>query len=199
MLLHRDGKTRHARHGLLCGGCYGRLERTIAELPAVHTWLQGALQPGTTAGEHVTATREPPTPLRVDVYDERVDIAGKLTEWARLVAEERQLHGPTDSRPESTAAFLLTHLDWSAAQPWVDEYAAEMFELRRDAHTLAPWTPGTHRLPAPCPTCDALTLIRHDGADHVTCDSRAGGCGRSWSETQYRRLVLVLATEAAAS
>lgn len=47
-----------------------------------------------------------------------------------------------------------------------------------------------HRLPAPCPRCDLLTLIREDGEDRVKCRF----CHAEWQEHEYRRLVLVLAS-----
>jgi Zn ribbon nucleic-acid-binding protein len=55
-----------------------------------------------------------------------------------------------------------------------------------------------HRLSAPCPQCEVrglveLSLTRDDGADHVSCRI----CGSSWPEDDYRRLTLVLASEAA--
>lgn len=48
-----------------------------------------------------------------------------------------------------------------------------------------------HRLPLPCPQCDAITLVRYDGDAYVRCL----GCGSSWSEAEYQHLVLVLVDE----
>jgi ribosomal protein L37AE/L43A len=48
-----------------------------------------------------------------------------------------------------------------------------------------------HRLVAPCPRCDARTLIRRDGDDQVQCRS----CGNAWSEDHYQLLVRILTEE----
>jgi hypothetical protein len=55
-------------------------------------------------------------------------------------------------------------------------------------------------LSAPClePACCLAALIR-DGDEDVYCDTRVGGCGRRWSWEDYRRLVLVLASEQGAT
>lgn len=190
-------KPQHARHGLLCGAHYSRLERTIAETPAVLSWLQANRESGSSHGEHVSGSREPPTPLRIDVHDALVDIPEKLGSWCRLITEEANLAGPANAQPETVCTWLLARLPWVCNQPWVDELCRELDEATRFAHVLAPWRPGRHLLPAPCPSegCEMLSLVRHDGDDHVTCDRRLGGCGRVWSEDDYKRLTLVLASE----
>ncbi len=44
--------------------------------------------------------------------------------------------------------------------------------------------------------CGLTALRRDNGADFVYCDHKHGGCGWRWTEQDYRRLVLILITEA---
>jgi hypothetical protein len=49
----------------------------------------------------------------------------------------------------------------------------------------------THRLPAPCPRCERLALVRDNGTSEVYCKA----CGDRWGEDDYKRLCLVLTSE----
>lgn len=188
-----DHRPHAAEVGYLCKPGFARAEQHIAELPALSSWLHANLASGG-AGDSDGSQRtkgEPPIPIRDTVHDHIVEIAAVLTSWAMLVAEERSLRGPRSAEVTTTAPFLLAHLEWAAAQLWVDDLAAEVADLHRTAHSLAPSRPGLHRMPAPCPTCDAVELSRQDGDDRIECRS----CGRLWTEDEYVRLVIVLAGE----
>jgi hypothetical protein len=126
-----------------------------------------------------------------------------LLGWARHVAFERRLVLPTEGTVYSMGrllalrSFLATHHAWSVQQFWADEYAADVQAMWRTCRRLLGVVPLRHHLPAPCPevSCDLMTLWRNDGEDDVYCDTRQGGCGRTWSADDYARLVLVLASE----
>jgi hypothetical protein len=190
---HDERDTHEAKVGLLCQSGYDRLEQTVAELPALVGWLHANIAAGG-SGQHNEAKRtkgEPPIPIRDTVHDHIVEIRGVLTSWVQLVAEERQLIGPDNTDPTVTATYLTAHLPWAAQQLWIDDFATEILDLSRVGHGLAPSRPRHYRLPAPCPSCDALELHRQDGDDYVSCSS----CGRLWTEAEYVRLVVVLAGE----
>jgi hypothetical protein len=69
--------------------------------------------------------------------------------------------------------------------------ALALLALHETAQAALGLTRLTHKLPAPCPRCDALALVRYDGADDVTCRV----CGDRWPYEDYTRLTLVLASD----
>lgn len=69
--------------------------------------------------------------------------------------------------------------------------ALTMLELHDRTRILAGRGELVHRLPAPCPRCDRLTLVRPNGKDHVECEA----CHHRWPESDYTRLCLVLASD----
>lgn len=79
--------------------------------------------------------------------------------------------------------------------PWAAEDGRATLVLARRVEVAAGADRLVHRLAAPCPACEMrglveTSLIRDDGADHVSCRI----CGSSWPEAEYRRLTLVLAS-----
>lgn len=140
VLSHRSEpeRLRRAADGLhVCLGCLDRLERALAELPANYADLARRLAPsGGKGGPQVTGTRERALPIDPTVADHREHIARTLVSWALMVAEERGIHPPTHNDPDVTAPWLLVHLRWACAQPWIDDYAAELAALRGRAMAL---------------------------------------------------------------
>ncbi len=179
---------------MFCKSATERLTKTIAELPALHSWLHANLASGGGGGDKVTGTRDKPVPINLGVHDHAEHVVFTLASWARMVAEDRGLHGPSNATPSATATFLLAHLDWIVRQDWAPDAAEEISDLSRKAHGIVPSRPERHELPAPCPAdgCGYLSLVRYDGESHVRCEV----CGAVWDEKEYVRLTIVLADEA---
>jgi hypothetical protein len=78
----------------------------------------------------VTGTRERALPIDPPVAEHRSDLRGKLASWSVMIAEEREISPPASGDPSRTATWLLVHLRWACAQPWVDEFAAELRAVR---------------------------------------------------------------------
>lgn len=211
---HSDERAPHAAsRGFLCSDGFTRLERHLSELPALARWLQANLAgtSGTGFGDYTTGSHDRPLPINDGIADHLTQITDTVNSWCRLVAEERDLRGPwrplpSDGWPErdrlrraveqtasleNLTVFLLAQLDWTVQQLWIDDYATEIEDLTSTAHGLVPSQPRTYRMPAPCPSCDAIELQRKDGDDRIECQ----GCGRLWTEDEYLRLVFVLAGE----
>lgn len=183
-------RPRWATRGLLCARCAGLLERRLAEMPATADQLRAILgATGGGRGENRRTKGQPPVPLNIAAHDHLQHLAATLGSWVALAAEERGLRGPERQTPHHLSQWLLGHLDWLVQQPWVDDLSDELRDLTRTADGLTQVRPGWHRLPAPCPGCESLTLGRWDGDDAVGCAT----CGERWPEDAYARLVLVLA------
>lgn len=189
---HNGDRAPHrAEVGFFCTPAYNRTQQHIAELPALSGWLQaniagsgGGLDPNP-----VTSSKTRPLPIKADVFDHIEAIRFTLTSWTALVSEERNLIGCDNTRPETTATFLLAHLPWSVEQLWADDLATEVADLHRVAHQLVPSRPAVYRLPIPCPSCPEgladFTLTRKDGDEYVSCRA----CGHLWTEKEYGRLM----------
>jgi hypothetical protein len=204
----------------LCPACERRAQRAIRELPRLYAELETIIGQHASVGEHVSGTRELPTPPRLDVLTLQGDIDWAVSTWAAPVAARCRI--PWDesamrrSRPgpriERGAHILASNLDAL---------------LRLNAHEVPVWVPGySERTGKRVPvkhngTECALTILTlaQRGRHLVTggsgdsrlpvpcphCEARSlvranGGeqvdcmsCGSYWPEAHYRRLCLVLA------
>lgn len=179
-----------------------------------------------TIADPVSGSRETPLPLRTDLWSfiglgppgditapEQGDadcqvgdlpLADVLWMWVDNAAADLAISAPRVRRqhPERAvrvfAGILAAQHDRICRLPWAAEYLDEVHRLWARARTLLVDWPLVHRLAAPCPSldCGLLTLRRDDGADHVYCATRDGGCGRCWTEAEYRRLIFILVSEA---
>lgn len=59
-----------------------------------------------------------------------MSILGVLGSWAAMVREERELTPPDQVTVVSERRTLSFHRDWISEQPWVDEFATELRQLR---------------------------------------------------------------------
>lgn len=162
---YRDpDRPRQATVGLLCAGHHASLTKHLAELPALLTDVEDALPRGSNgAGPKVTGTREPALPFTEAVSDALRAAHGLMASWCLLVLEEHPdgLHSPANDL-RAISRFLLTHLDWCAAQPWIDDLLREAREntsALRSVLTLS----RTRRVPlGPCErplACDVDTHL----------------------------------------
>ncbi len=161
-------RPRRALEGLLvCAGHYGQLQRDLAELPDLHEDLALALHPENAwqrgVGQKVRGTAESARLNNARVEEARNCIRRDLASWSRLLVEDRELHlRPRNPEPAATAAFLAVHLDWLCAQPFVDEFAAEVLGLARTARALV-YPSGRRTFPVgPCPevtSCEVATQL----------------------------------------
>ena len=207
VLTHREPKT--ATDGtLLCPGHHRWMHSTLVDIVDTYALLPDFYEPGTAIddGQQVKGKRvDPPAPVRLDVVallDRRtiahnpgdlVPVLAILESWARLIREERQLQ-PCKRRTTVTseAGTILAHLDWASTQPWIDELAKEIREVKSALHSAI----GDHA-PRPVGTCPVIHPDTGDcngklyqdryGGMSVTCRK----CGETWGETELRRLGLM--------
>jgi hypothetical protein len=207
LLPHREPKS--AGQGrLVCPGHHRWLLETVRDIVDTYALLPHFYEPGTAVddGQQVKGKRiDPPAPVRLDVVailDARtiarypgdlVPVLGILESWARMIREERDLEIPrTKATVSSEACLLLNHLDWITEQPWVDELAKEIREVKSALHAAigdhAPRPVGRCPVIADSVECNGALFQDRYGGLSVTCAK----CGETWGETELRRLGLVI-------
>jgi len=156
-------RQRQASVGFLCAGHHAGLEQLLAELP----WLLGEVEEnlprGSSQGPKVTGTPSHPLPFTEAVSEALGAAQALLASWCLLVLEEHpdRLHAPP-STATLMSAFLLRHLDWCCAQPWVDDLLRELRDLQSGLRrTLSPARTRTVPL-GPCEEPLACDLTSHD-------------------------------------
>lgn len=197
-------RLRRALDGLhVCGGCRARMARQLDELPALDADLAGHAAAGTGSNGG-----SPSAELRLPMDDRaattRLRIRGVLSSWTLLVAEERGMAVPqVDAQTLAGAStvdvltrWLARHLDWLSAHPAVDDWAGELDELHRAAHSIAYpsgrrrrpvadcrlelWLVAT-RQPYACPGRLTVTMRPDDELPDAVCDT----CGDTVSPRVY--------------
>lgn len=204
----------------LCTTCTRVTTHAIGELPRDYVDLTKALQQGTVGmSELVAATKDLPAPLRVSVAALKSELVRVASTWAEPVAEKLRVEWDSTamgrhSRPgfvlqravnliTSNMPVLLALRDveievW-AENGWYHSTeprdgivgAVELLDLHHITRALLGQTKLVHQLPAPCPNCDHLTLVRDDGDSFVHCRR----CRLQWPEDDYRRLTLVVSAD----
>lgn len=186
-------RPRRAADGLLvCEGDVHRLEQNLAEMPAHFEGLARRLAPGKGRGQHVSGTPERALPVDPAVVEHRDNLARTLASWARMVADERGISGPRSPLVGSTSAFLLVHLRWACAQPWVDDYAGELGALRSRSVSLL-YPSGRKRITVgaciepDCPGTLTASVAAQDDLlpSVVSCDTDAE---HAWEPNQWHTL-----------
>jgi hypothetical protein len=125
----------------------------------------------TVAGAYVTGTVDWQLPIADPVAELRSQIRHDLTRWARTHADELNVTRPASEEPAHLSAWLARYTDWSAAQPWIDDYLSVLTELRGRARTL-------------------IDLPRPRRVDVAACVERPGGVrctGRLWTRLREDR------------
>lgn len=210
VLGHREPRT--AATGLLvCRGHHHWLANTLDDITTSTALLPHFYEPGTAVddGQQVRGKRvDPPAPVRLDVVallDRRtvsrfpgdiVPVLAVLESWARMVREERDLEQPkTRATVTGETALLIRHLPWIETQPWVDELAKELREVKSALHSAI----GDHA-PRPVGKCPVVDPDDGECGGNLYQD-RYGGmsvscrrCGSLWDEPELRRLGLMSAS-----
>lgn len=208
ILPHREPKT--TLDGLmLCPGHLRWMTSTLDDIIDTTCLLPAFLEPGSSIddGRQVKSKRvDPPAPIRLDVvgltdrrtvyrYDGDVyPVLAVMEAWARLVREEREITPPsTPATILSETSLLIVHAYWIAAQPFVDEFAAELRQVKSALHSAigdyAPRSVGTCPVVHPeSGTCGGRLYQDRYGRLAVSCSK----CGEEWGEMELRRLGLVI-------
>lgn len=169
---------RTASHGLFCTSDYNRLERNLAETPAIlDTCRRYFLTPGQGVSDGSQRTKgQPPIPINPTTLDAIDVMTFLLGSWTQLVCEERDLRGPDRfNDPNRTSAWLLGNLPWITAQMWCDDFEQEVRDGLRGLRGIVDRGGEFVTLELDCPYCHEQSLrARKDVSSDVTC--RTEGC-----------------------
>ncbi|WP_406431576.1 hypothetical protein [Streptomyces sp. NBC_01589] len=164
-----------------CRPCRNRIRGVLLALPeaVVQTWMARHRVQRGNSSERVSASKEAPLPLRLDVLsllgpsgDEvlsgedqegPVPVVGILNAWADLVAEQTR-QSPVGHTVSTLTQFLLDHVEWACRQEWVADFAAELKKLLKTLRQVSGIEPVRILLPVACPTCDLRTMLREEGS-----------------------------------
>lgn len=157
-----------ARNGQMCVRCTVRLGQMLRNLPELYVRLEVEIVRATPAPSERSASKEAPMPVSAANLDlltlnvEHVKGVEAVEGWCRIVIEERSVNwpNPLDSvygRLSVACQFLTVHLEWISAQPWCDEFAAEVGLLERALRHAVEPEPIT-RTRIPCPDCQRPML-----------------------------------------
>lgn len=121
--------------------------------------------------------------IHAGIADDRGDPAAPEPSVAEQIRVDKALH------------YLDTHFEALCTYAKAGEAATALSELHRGVRNAMGHGTQIQRLPAPCPECDLLLLVRvlDDMDDHVEC--RNPGCGVRIGPTQYGLWTRILADE----
>lgn len=182
----------HATPEPLCADCHTTTSRTLAAWPRMYVELTMALAPTSDPLAERVASTGPRSraPVAEDVLNVLTGAQAEVTRWETTTRDFLGLPHPAKRRAAVAFAagcsWLAARLDNAAtAGP---QHAHALNKLHNRARDVLGHSPLVHRLDAPCPSCDVRALIRHNGADHITC----AVCGTRWTEAHYRLLVAAI-------
>lgn len=198
----------------LCPSCERVVDSAIRALPADYVQLSQQLAKVKRAGGvPVSGSRELPVPIDLGTEALLADIVRESVAWATSVSEvlgapltASALRGYRDAvlvafAAETLAGHLavllalrdVVHLGWIDGVRTVVEHqgyegAEALLALHERTRAYSGQVRLVHRLPAPCPECERVALVREDGDETVECSA----CAHRMSWDDYSSLVSVL-------
>lgn len=174
----------------LCPRCTNQIARHLQELLTLWTEAHNCLTPG--GGGHGTASSELTLGINVVAlsFINGADILDILHAWEHLIRDERNLTPPAllPARPladeiQHAVRFQQTHLDWSACQPWADDWKREISELHALGMTAArQYVTKSRRIPCPADLDDGTTCgNRLTLPDTMTDTIHCRRCSSEWT------------------
>jgi hypothetical protein len=205
---------RDPRWPQVCDLDRGKLAARLWELLDLWRLLPAAILPGQNAQQKVSGSSQEPAPLRIEPLDlaaladqatrslyargllglddaqvgtlsVATVLQTRVLEWAGML----DLRPPAGEVPEMVS-WLSRHLAWACNDyPEVADFAAEITTTLYACRAVLNVSRKPIYLDDPCPSCSHRALRRDPGGGEVEC----GHCRRTWPDSQFRRLAVVLA------
>lgn len=188
----------------LCHSCHTSTVTMIQDLPELWLKAHDELMPG--KGGSGSSSNEPSLGINVAALSLIAgdDILGLFHHFEKAIRAGRGLTSPALLKKKSlkveiddAARFAVTHLEWSATQPWLGEFAAELKVLHRSAKAAArQFADPVRRISCPGDTAEglpcrnALNLRMDDLLEIFDCKR----CKSEWSSMRLIAVALASPT-----
>lgn len=186
------------------------IAQALDELPRLYVELHLSLPRGSTpmSGDHVSGSREQPTPLNLSVDALMRSMVTCLVTWHEVCLEPDLPAGPVRSSVALAAACraLRANLGRLLALPPTPQARGrkiidldgrdagrDLLRLRQRARLLLRLARHVEECPAPCPACSTYGLMRESGSDVIRCET----CAHTMTREDYAAWVEKLVGDAA--
>lgn len=190
---------------VLCRRCAATARGALRELPLAHRALDSVKYLTRTASadeERRGRSDAPPSPSPgADHQSELLHTACQWEDDLRRHLSHQAADLALDPAPYVALVRAVEYLNtnWQAMvqrPECAGDFADEVTRLHATAVAMVKNKPVRRHLPAPCPSCDMLTLVQEEGLAnrpwYVECVERAGGCGRLYQEQEWTWLTQLL-------
>jgi hypothetical protein len=189
---------------VFCRRCAPVIRGALRELPLAHTALRSvAFLTRTASADEERRGRSDAPPSPSPGADHADEITRTTTAWEDDLRRHLRHTAATDQfgDPHATLTAAVEYLNthWTAMigrEECAADFGQEIWRLHAVALAMVKNKPVRRHLPAPCPSCDTLSLIQEEGIAgkpwYVECLERAGGCGRLYQESEYLWLTQLL-------
>jgi hypothetical protein len=148
--------------------------------------LRTLLPKGVRVGERVSVSVVgSQAPLNMTVFDTTAEIYELILSWDRTVRVregEQAVPGVSEVRRFTHARrYLLQMRHTLTDSHLLTQFYNAIYYAHRRLVQIAGDSPETQRIPRPCPTCAAMTLISRHVGDYVTCLT----CSGRWGQSAY--------------
>jgi len=189
---------------VFCRRCTWRVRGALRELPQAYDALKAVpLMTRSASADEERRGRSDVPPSPSPGADQQDAIVRLACSWEDVLRQHLHHVSATDAfgRPHATLAAAVEYLNANFAEIMENgdfgaDFGREVFSAYRTVVAMVKNKPVRKHLPAPCPSCDMLTLIQEEGIAgkpwYVECVERVGGCGRLYQEQEWSWLVQLL-------
>ena len=170
----------------ICDDCYVYLADMLDQLGPLWMKLRALLPKGSRVAERVSVSVVgSQAPFNMTVFDTTAEIYELMLGWDRTirVREGDPITGSLSEVRRFTQArlYLLRNRHTLQDSHLLTQFYNAIYFAHRRLVQLAGDCPDTQRIPRPCPTCSAMTLISRHVGDYVTCLT----CSGRWGQAAY--------------